>query len=83
MSGLLRQWTHGNQKLGIANAFSAGIFKGFSFLQDNLQIHMLKVMLQNHLSGQNCDNLLATSFQTNDPILISNICNNYSHNIQS
>lgn len=83
MSGLLRQWTSGNQKLGIANAFSGGIYGSFSFLQDNLQNHMLATMIKNQLASKNCDDFIKTSFQTLDLALVSHVCNNYSHNIQS
>jgi len=42
---LLKQGTGNNQKLGIANSFSGAIFSGFSYLQDNLQNHLLLTLL--------------------------------------
>lgn len=50
MSDLIRQKTLRNEKLGIANSFSGGLYAGFTFLQDNLQYHVLKAMLKNRLS---------------------------------
>ena len=54
------------------------MYTSFTYLQNNLQNHLLSVMLINELSDQNCDGFLASSLQGATPTTISNICNEYS-----
>ena len=59
------------------------MYTSFTYLQNNLQNHLLSVMLINELSDQNCDGFLASSLQGATPSTISNICNEYSHSVAS
>ena len=42
----IRVGNDGNQRLGVANTFTAGFYTGFAYLQDNLQIFLLKEMIK-------------------------------------
>ena len=44
---ILGTTTKTNEKLGISNTFSSTMYTSFTHLQNNLQFHLLKKMLQN------------------------------------
>lgn len=62
---LIRQNTGTNEVLGIANLFSSTISNAFTFLQDNLQHHLVKTMLINNLHDKNCKDFMDKSFDLN------------------
>ena len=46
LSEVIRGGNLGNERLGIGNSFTDGFYNGFAYLQDHLQLFLLKEMFK-------------------------------------
>ncbi len=73
-----------NEQLGVANLFANGLYQAFSYLQDNLQQHLLTELVLYDLENQavgDCATFVTASFGLKNNKTGLNICDKYGQKI--